>query len=93
LAGLATDGVRGSAAQRAFEALRAAGVLSAALCRRLERAQAARNRIEHVYVDASASDVHRAAELVSTSSREFVARYAPWIEPQLGDGRGASRQP
>jgi uncharacterized protein YutE (UPF0331/DUF86 family) len=86
LAGLAPADTHGSGAQRAFDTLREQRVLSTALCRRLQRAQAARNRIEHVYVDTSAADVHRAAELVHAASRDFIAAYAPWVAPYLDGG-------
>lgn len=74
---------RGSAVHRAFASLQEAGVISAALCRRLVRAQIARSTIEHEYLGSSAGDVHRAAELVRAVTREFLARYRPWIEPYL----------
>jgi hypothetical protein len=73
----------GSAVHRAFTSLREAGVISAALCRRLARAQIARSTIEHEYLGSSAGDVHRAAQLVHEVAREFLTRYRPWIEPYL----------
>jgi uncharacterized protein YutE (UPF0331/DUF86 family) len=72
-----------SRAERAFEALRDANVISVSLCRRLIRAQKARSRIEHSYVKVPAGDVHRTAELVLQSAREFIIPYARWIEPHL----------
>jgi hypothetical protein len=76
----------GSATQQAFEALRDAGVIDGALCRRLTRAQNARSMIEHSYVQTPAGDVHRAAELVHQSALEFIGRYRRWIEPYLESG-------
>jgi hypothetical protein len=48
----------GSAAQRAFESLRDAGVIDGGICSRLVQAQNARSRIEHAYVHVPAGDVH-----------------------------------
>lgn len=60
----------GSQAQQAFEALRDAGVIGRGLCNRLVRAQTARTRIEHSYVQTPAGDVHRAAMLVRDAARD-----------------------
>jgi uncharacterized protein YutE (UPF0331/DUF86 family) len=68
----------GSAAD-AFEALRDAGVIDRALCRRLIQAQHARSMIEHSYVQIPAGDVHRAATLVRRASREFIAPFRVWV--------------
>lgn len=76
----------GSSAQQAFEALRGAGIIGSGLCRRLTRAQTARSMIEHSYVRTAAGDVHRAAELIHRASRDFIARYRPWIESYLEQG-------
>jgi hypothetical protein len=73
----------GSAAQQAFEALRDAGVLDGRLCRRLITAHQGRSRIEHKYVDTPAGDVHRAAELVRETARDFIRAYRGWIETFL----------
>lgn len=73
----------GSPATSAFESLRAAGVIDGALCRRLTRAQKARSRVEHGYVQVPAGDVHRAAHLVREAARDFVAPYRAWIGPYL----------
>ena len=73
----------GSSAQQAFEALRDAGVIDGGLCRRLTRAQNARSMIEHSYVETPAGDVHRAAELVRESARDFIGHYRAWIEAHL----------
>lgn len=75
----------GSQAQQAFEALRDAGVIGPGLCNRLVRAQTARTRIEHSYVQTPAGDVHRAAMLVRDAARDFVSSYRSWIEPYLTD--------
>jgi uncharacterized protein YutE (UPF0331/DUF86 family) len=68
-----------SAAQQAFEALREAGVIDGRLCRRLTRAQSARSRMEHGYVDVQAGDVHRTATLVHDAARDFVGPYRAWV--------------
>lgn len=85
LAGLPRQPLEGDAspAQRAFEALRDAEIINGHLCRRLTRAQRARTTIEHAYVHTSAGDVHRAAELVHESARDFIAAYRGWIESYL----------
>ncbi len=79
----------GSRAERAFEALRAAGVVDGTLCRRLVRAQGARRRLEHTYTRLSAGDVHRATELVHDAAIGFIRAYRPWIEPYLLEPRGS----
>lgn len=79
LAGLETT-VGSGGAQGAFEALRTARVIDGELCRRLVRAQKARATIEHSYVNVPAGTVHRAAQLVHESSRDFVGPYRRWIE-------------
>ncbi len=76
----------GSSAQQAFEGLRDAGVIDGALCRRLVRAQKARSRLEHTYIEAPAGDVHRAAELVQATALEFIGPFRAWIEPFLEEG-------
>jgi uncharacterized protein YutE (UPF0331/DUF86 family) len=73
----------GSLAQQAFEALRDAGVIDGGLCRRLTRAQKARSMIEHSYVQTPAGDVHRAAQLVHETARDFIGPYRAWIAPHL----------
>jgi 7-keto-8-aminopelargonate synthetase-like enzyme len=73
----------GSEAQQAFEALRDAGVIGQALCRRLVTAQTARTRIEHSYVQTPAGDVHRAATLVRVAARDYASSYRTWIEPYV----------
>jgi uncharacterized protein YutE (UPF0331/DUF86 family) len=69
--------------ERAFAALAQAGVVDPPLARQLKKAQAARNRIEHGYVNLSAGEVHAAAEEIGEISREFIGRYSAWIEPYL----------
>jgi uncharacterized protein YutE (UPF0331/DUF86 family) len=76
----------GGSAARGFESLREAGVIDGSLCRRLVRAQGARATIEHGYLQVSAGDVHRAAELVHDAARDFIGCYRAWIEPYLEDG-------
>ncbi len=73
----------GSPAQRAFESLRDAGVIDGGLCRRLIRAQNARSRIEHAYVNVPAGDVHRTAILVLQAARDFIGPYRVWIAGYL----------
>ncbi len=79
----------GSAAQQAFEALRDAKVIDGALCRRLIRAQKARSTIEHGYIQTTAGDVHRTAELVHQSARDFMGPYGAWIATYLEADAGA----
>jgi uncharacterized protein YutE (UPF0331/DUF86 family) len=71
------------AAQRAFATLREAAVIDGALCRRLTRAQKARIMVEHSYVQVPAGTVHRAAELIHASAREFIGPYRSWIDELL----------
>lgn len=73
----------GSPAQQAFEALRDAQVVDGELCRRLTRAQRARSVIEHSYVKTPAGDVHRAAQLVHKTARDFLGPYRAWIGDHL----------
>lgn len=73
----------GSEAERAFATLREAGVIDGALCQRLRRAQRARAMIEHSYVKVPAGNVHRAAELIHDSARDFIGPYRRWIGPFL----------
>ncbi len=49
-------------------------------------AQVARATIEHGYLQVSAGDVHRAAELVHDAARDFIGRYRAWVGPHLEDG-------
>lgn len=72
-----------SRADQAFEALRAGGIIDPGLCRLLVRAQAARTRIEHSYVQTPAGDVYRATELVRDAARKFIGAYRAWIGPYL----------
>ncbi len=77
------DGEHGSRAQRAFASLRAAKVIDGELCRQLVEGQRERSRIEHAYVDVTAAEVHRAAQLVHAIAPRFLRRYVDWIEPYL----------
>lgn len=70
-------------AARAFVALREAGVVDGALCKRLKRAQKARAMIEHSYVTVPAGNVHSAAKLIHAAAREFIGSYRAWIEAFL----------
>jgi uncharacterized protein YutE (UPF0331/DUF86 family) len=84
LAGLEpAERAEGSAAQRAFETLKTAGVIDGELCRRLLHTQKARAAIEHSYVDVPAGAVHRAALLVHEGGRDFIGPYRRWIEELL----------
>lgn len=78
----------GSSAEQAFDSLRDAGVIDRGLCRRLTRAQKARSMIEHSYLQTPGGDVHRGAELVHETARDFIGHYRAWIEAHL---EGASR--
>jgi hypothetical protein len=73
----------GSPAKQAFEALRDAEFVDRGLCRRLTRAQKARTMIEHSDLQTPAGDVHRAAELVHDTARDFIGVYRDWIAPRL----------
>lgn len=70
-------------AARAFEALRAEGVISAALSNRLKRAQQARSTIEHEYVAVKAGRVHEAVKLVLAAAEDFIGPYSAWIADYL----------
>lgn len=84
LAGLSpTASADAGAPQRAFATLKDAGIIDGALCRRLTRAQKARIMLEHSYVQVPAGTVHRAAELVHQSAREFIGPYRSWIAELL----------
>jgi len=95
VAELAMDGVRlvglpstpsggeGFRATHAFEAMRDAKLIDAALDRRLARAQKGRSQIEHEYPGLRAGRVHEAAIVIRETSLEFFARFRAWIEPHL----------
>jgi uncharacterized protein YutE (UPF0331/DUF86 family) len=83
LAGLELPKTHQGDAARAFDALRAAGVIGAALCNRLKRAQKARSAIEHEYVAVKAGRLHEAVELVLPAARDFIGPYSTWIEPYV----------
>lgn len=76
-------GEYGSRAQRAFTSLHAAGVIDDELCAQLIEGQRKRSRIEHMYIDVNAGEVHRAARLVHDTAQRFVPRFRDWIEPYL----------
>lgn len=78
-----SDGERGSSAQRAFASLRGVGVIDDELCAKLVEGQRKRSRIEHMYIDVTAGEVHRAARLVHSAARQFVPRFRGWSEPHL----------
>jgi uncharacterized protein YutE (UPF0331/DUF86 family) len=70
-------------AARAFDALRIEGVISAALCNRLKRAQKARSAVEHEYVAVKAGRLHEAVELALPAAQDFIGPYSAWIAPYL----------
>lgn len=72
-----------SKAKPVFEALREANVIDGEICRRLEKAQKARSRLEHDYLRLPAGDVHRSAVLVHETARDFIGPFREWIEPYL----------
>lgn len=83
LAGLRLAKSEEGEAAKAFAALRDASTISAALSRKLRRAQKARAMIEHSYVQVPAGNVHQAAELIVASAREFIGPYRDWVEAYL----------
>lgn len=83
LAGLQPPKLEESEAARTFAALKDAGVIDGALCRKLRRAQKARTMIEHSYVTVPAGNVHQAAGLILSSAREFIGPYRDWVEEYL----------
>jgi hypothetical protein len=83
LAGLRLAKTKENEAAKAFGALRDAGVIGDALCRKLRRAQKARTMIEHSYVKVPAGNVHAAAELIIEGAREFGGPYRAWVEEFL----------
>jgi uncharacterized protein YutE (UPF0331/DUF86 family) len=72
-----------SQAARAFDGLKAQGVISAALCNRLKRAQKARAAVEHEYVAVTAGRLHEAVKLVLPAAQDFIGPYSSWIAPYL----------
>jgi uncharacterized protein YutE (UPF0331/DUF86 family) len=70
-------------AGRAFEALRAEGVISATLCNHLKRAQKARSAVEHEYVAVKAGRLHEAVKLVLPAAQDFIGPYSTWIAAYL----------
>jgi uncharacterized protein YutE (UPF0331/DUF86 family) len=63
--------------------LTAEKVISAALCKRLKRAQKARSAIEHEYVALKAGRLHEAVKLVLAAAQDFIGPYGAWIAPYL----------
>jgi uncharacterized protein YutE (UPF0331/DUF86 family) len=84
LAGLELPKSHEGDAARAFEALRAGGVIAAALCSRLKRAQKARSAVEHEYLAVKAGRLHEAVLLVLSAARDFIGPYRHWIARYLG---------
>jgi uncharacterized protein YutE (UPF0331/DUF86 family) len=64
LGGLPLPATNAGPADRSFEALKDAGVISSALSQRLRNAQRVRNLIEHDYDKVSAGQLHKVAEEV-----------------------------
>jgi uncharacterized protein YutE (UPF0331/DUF86 family) len=83
LGGLVLPEIKAGEAERSFVALKEGGVIGAALCERLRRAQKTRNRIEHDYDKVTAGQLHEVAEEVRDLSREFLRPFRDWIEPRL----------
>ena len=83
LAGLQHPTIHASEALTAIITLRESGVINAALCRQLTRAHAARNAIEHGYIDLPAGKAHRGIKLIHASSLRFIAIYPDWVAPHL----------
>jgi uncharacterized protein YutE (UPF0331/DUF86 family) len=83
LAGLELPEARAGEAERSFEALKQSGVISAALCKRLRKAQKTRNRIEHDYDKVTAAQMREVAMEVRDLSREFLRPFRDWIAPAL----------
>jgi uncharacterized protein YutE (UPF0331/DUF86 family) len=83
LAGLELAKTHQGDAARAFDALKTAGVIGAALCNRLKRAQKARSAIEHEYVAVKAGRLHEAVKLVLPAAQDFIGPYSAWIAPYL----------
>jgi uncharacterized protein YutE (UPF0331/DUF86 family) len=74
-------------ARRDLDALRAAGVLSGELTRRLQRLRELRRMLVHEYATATAEQVHESALIVAGSFSAFYDAYRAWIK------RGFSAQP
>jgi uncharacterized protein YutE (UPF0331/DUF86 family) len=83
LGGLTLPDFKAGEAERSFEALKEAGVISASLCRRLRKAQKTRNLIEHDYDKVTAGQLHDVAEDVRDHSREFLQPFRGWIKPLI----------
>jgi hypothetical protein len=83
LADLELPKIHQGEAARAFEALREAGAIDAALCKRLKRIQKVRGEIEHEYLQVKAGRLHEAVELLAASAPDFIGPYTAWIERYL----------
>lgn len=83
LGGLRLPDIKAGDAERSFEALKEEKVIGAALCKRLRRAQRARNLIEHDYEKVNAGQLHEVAEEVRELGRDFLRPFRAWIEPLL----------
>lgn len=83
LAGISLPLIRTGEAERSFEALKEARVISASLCRRLRKAQRIRNMIEHDYDKVTAGQLHELAEGIRDFVPDFLRPFRDWIEPQL----------
>lgn len=83
LAGLSLPLIKAGEAERSFEALKEARVISASLCRRLRKAQRIRNLIEHDYDKVTAGQLHELAEDIRDFVPDFLRPFRDWIGPQL----------
>lgn len=83
LAGLELPDTHEANSSRVFDALKAAGVIDASLCRDLKRTQKARSDVEHDYPGMRAGRLHEAVELGLPAARRFIRPYRDWIAPYL----------
>jgi uncharacterized protein YutE (UPF0331/DUF86 family) len=67
-------------ARHDLQALRAAGVLSGELTRRLQRLRELRRMLVHEYATATAEQVHESAQLVAGNFSAFYDAYRNWIK-------------
>jgi uncharacterized protein YutE (UPF0331/DUF86 family) len=67
-------------ARQDMQALRAAGVLSGELTRRLQRLRELRRMLVHEYATATAEQVHESAQLVAGNFSAFYDAYRNWIK-------------
>lgn len=66
-----------------LEALRDAGVMDKQVCRRLTASHRMRARVEHVYDELTADQLHRSIRELSDLAPEFLSAYVPWVKPHL----------